>query len=265
MRGSAGRRRRPLRHRAQRGLHQGGARRPRRRRPLHGDRPCPHAERGRRRLRQRHRGAWRRFRRHLRGRSGACRRGGGAGGAGGLRAAPAGWRRGAARHRGRHRGDVPAVHGGAEGGAQGGLSPDRDLRRDGRGRRRVRRARLERQTDCRRARHRRQFRLWHHRISRGGRLDQAAASRLGGAIRHPRGALGARRVPRTAHRVRRRAWTVPRLRAHHARRLRGARRFRHALGDRDARLQALPVRHHGASVYRLREAPGRARHQAGAT
>ena len=164
------------------------------------------------------------------------------------------------------RGDVPAVHCGAEGGAQGRLSPDRDLRRDGRGRRRRRRARLERQADCRRARHRRQLRLRHHRISGRGRLDQAAASRLGGAIGHPRGAAGARRVLRPAHGVRRRAWAVPRLRAHHARRLRrAARRFRHALGDRDARLQALSLRHHGASVYRLRQAPRRARHQAGAT
>ena len=39
-------------------------------------------------------------------------------------------------HRGRRRGDVPAQPGGAEGGAQGGLSPDRGVRRDGRGRRR---------------------------------------------------------------------------------------------------------------------------------
>ena len=90
MRGPADRRGRALRHRAQRGLRQGRARR------LDDDGPCTaigHArtlERGRRGLRQRHRGAWRGFRRHLRGRAGACRRGDRAGGAGGLRAAQAG-------------------------------------------------------------------------------------------------------------------------------------------------------------------------------
>ena len=37
--------------------------------------------------------------------------------------------------------------------------------------------------------------------------------------------------------------------------------FGSALGDRDARLQALSVRHHGASLHRLRPAAGGARHQ----
>ena len=39
--------------------------------------------------------------------------------------------------------------------------------------------------------------------------------------------------------------------------------FGETLGDRDARVQALSVRHHGASLYRLRQAAGRARHQSG--
>ena len=80
------------------------------------DGPCTaigHArthERGRRRLRQRHGGAWRGFRRHLRRRAGACRRSDRAGGARRLRAAQSGRPRGAARHRGRRRGHVPAEH-----------------------------------------------------------------------------------------------------------------------------------------------------------
>ena len=99
----------------------------------------------------------------------------------------------------------------------------------------------------------------HHRISRRGRLDQAAACRLGGAIGPARGAAWPRRLLRAAHRVRRRARPLPRLRPHHRGRLRRAdRRFRHALGDRDAGLQALSVRDHDASLYRLRAAARRA-------
>ena len=65
-----------------------------------------------------------------------------------------------------------------------------------------------------------------------------------------------------AHRARGRARAVSRLRPHHQGRLRRAdRRFRRALGDRDARLQALSVRHHDPSLYRLRAAAGGARHQ----
>ena len=74
----------------------------------------------------------------------------------------------------------------------------------------------ERKADRRCARHCRQHGLRHHRISRRRRLDQAAASGLGGAIGHPRGAAGARRIFRPAHRVRRRARLVSWLRAHHA-------------------------------------------------
>ena len=48
------------------------------------------------------------------------------------------------------------------------------------------------------------------------------------------------RFPRSAHRVRRHAWPFPRFRAYHAGRLRHADpRFRHGLGHRHARLQAL--------------------------
>src|SRR5215208_933271 len=53
---------------------------------MHRDRPCPTDERGRRRFRQRHRGAWRGFRRHVRGRASACRCGDRAVGAGGAAA-----------------------------------------------------------------------------------------------------------------------------------------------------------------------------------
>ena len=84
---------------------------------------------------------------------------------------------------------------------------------------------LERQADRRRARHRRQLCLRHHRISRRGRLDQAPASRLGGAIGLARGASGARRLPRAAHGVRGRARAVSRLRAYDRGRLRRARRI----------------------------------------
>ena len=59
------------------------------------------------------------------------------------------------------------------------------------------------------------------------------------------------------------ATVLPRLRQHDAGQLRrGGRRFRHALADADARLQALSLRDHDASLYRLRAAARRARHQA---
>ena len=104
------------------------------------------------------------------------------------------------RHRHRQRGDVPAVDRGAQSRAQGGLPSDRDIRRDGRRRRRRRRARSHRQADRRCARHRRQHGGRHHRISGRRRLDQAHACRLGGAVRLPRRAAGARAAslgPRT--------------------------------------------------------------------
>ena len=80
-----------------------------------------------------------------------------------------------------------------------------------------------------------------------------------------RAALLARgRVRRPAHGVRGRARAVPRFRAHHGGRLRRAdRRFRHALGDGHAGVQALSMRDDGAALYRLRAPAGRARHQAG--
>ena len=118
---------------------------------------------------------------------------------------------------------------------------------------------LDQEADRRRARHRRQHGVGHHRISRRGHLDQAHARRLGGAIGPARRAAGARRLLRAAHRVRGRARPVPRLRQHARRRLRRAdRRFRHALGDADAGLQALSVRDHDASLHRLRAAARRA-------
>ena len=114
---------------------------------------------------------------------------------------------------------------------------------------------LEQETDGRRARHRRLDGVGHHRISRRGHLDQAHARRLGGAIGPARRAAGARRLPGAAHRVRGHARAVPRLRQHARRRLRRAdRRFRAALGDADAGLQAVSVRDHDAPVYRLRAA-----------
>ena len=120
------------------------------------------------------------------------------------------------------------------------------------------------EADRRCARHRRQHGERHHRVSRRRRLDQAHACRLGGAIRPARRPDGARGLFRPAHRVRGHARAVPRLRAHDGRQLRrAARRFRHALGDRDARLQALSVRDDDASLHRLRAAARRARHQAG--
>ena len=76
--------------------------------------------------------------------------------------------------------------------------------------------------DRRRARHRRLDGERHHRISGRGRLDQAAASGLGRAVGHARGAAGARRISRPAHRVRGRARAVSRLRPHHQGRLRRA-------------------------------------------
>src|SRR6202165_1853457 len=99
------------------------------------------------------------------------------------------------------------------------------------------------QADRGRTRNRRQHGGRHHRISRRRRMDQAAACGLGGSIRHSGGIAGAAGICRSAHGVRGRAWAVPRLCAHHERRLRGAdRRFRHALGDGYAGIQALSVR-----------------------
>src|SRR6266403_816118 len=164
---------------------------------MHGDRPPAHLERRRCRLRQRHRGAWRRFRRHVRGRSGACRCGDRARGSRGLRAAQSRWPHGADRHRRRHGSFVPVEPRGAEGCPQGRVSPDRDLRCHGGGCGRRRGARPECQADRRRARHRRQHGRGHHRVSRRGRVDQTAARGLGGAVRHSGGDFGTRWVTDT--------------------------------------------------------------------
>ena len=116
-----------------------------------------------------------------------------------------------------------------------GLPSHRHLWRHGRGCRRRRGARPEQEADRRCARRGRLDGVGHHRISRGGRLDQAHACRMVGAVRHARGAAGARRLLRAAHGVRGRARPVPRLRQHARRQLRrGYRRFRQALGHRDA-------------------------------
>ena len=129
------------------------------------------------------------------------------------------WPDGVDRDRGRHRSALPVEPRGAESGPQGRLSSDRRVRGDGGGCRRRCRTGSQCQADRRRARHRRQHGRRHHRISGRRRLDQAIACRLGGPIGHPRRAAGAGRVRRPAHRVRGRAWAVPRLRAHDARRL----------------------------------------------
>ena len=92
------------------------------------------------------------------------------------------------------------------------------------------------------ARHRRQHGVRHHRISRRGRLDQAHACRLGGAIGLARRADGAARFPRPAHRVRGNPRPVPWLRPYHPGRLRRAdRRFRHAAGS-PRRSPSSPIR-----------------------
>ncbi len=227
------------------------------------DGPCTaigHARtlsRRRRSAGQRHRDPRRGFRRHVRRRPGPCRRGHRAGGAGGVRAAQSRRPRGASRHRRRRRDHVPAQHRRADAHPQSRLSSDRGVRRHGRGGRRRRGAETHAAAIGRRARHRRLDGKRHHRISGRGRLDQAAACRLGGAIGHSRGAAWPRRLLRPAHGVRRRARLLSRLCAHHQGRLRRAdRRFRHALGDGDAGVQALSVRDHDASLYRLR-APAR--------
>ena len=123
-------------------------------------------------------------------------------------------------HRHRRRDTVPAQPRRAQAGAQGRLPSDRGAGRHGGGRRHRRRAETRPRPDRQCARHRRQHGLGHHRISRRWRLDQAPASRLGGASGPARGAAGEARLPRPAHRVRRHARLLPRLRQYDARRLR---------------------------------------------
>ena len=78
--------------------------------------------------------------------------------------------------------------------------------------------------DCVGAGHRREHGVRHHRVPRRGHVDQAHARRMGGAVRHPRGADGARRIPGAAHRVRRRTRVLSRVRSFGDARLRSARR-----------------------------------------
>ena len=115
-------------------------------------------------------------------------------------------RRRHARHRGRRRADVPAEPRRAAGDPQGRLPSDGRARRAGGGRRGVgARSALDDETICRRARHRRQPGLGHHRISRRRQLDQAAACRRGGAGRAARRAAGRGRLRRPAARCSRAA------------------------------------------------------------
>ena len=188
--------------------------------PCTRDRPCAHAERGRRRFRQRHGRAWRGFRRHVRGRPGACRRRHRAGGAGGLRAAQSATGAAAllgiavgvetmcrlslvvpkAVHKaGFHPTAVFGAMGAAAGvGAALGLTATQIV-------------------DA----------LGIAGSMAGGIIEYLAEGAwtkrmhagLGGAIRPARGAAGARRLRRPAHRVRRRARPVPRLRPYDRRRL----------------------------------------------
>src|ERR1035437_9495653 len=202
MRGFADRCRRLVRHRAQPGLRRQRACGLGRWWPVYRNRSQAHAERLGCGLCQRHCGAWRGFRRYLRRRSGACRRGDRAGGPGSLRAVQSRWPHGADRHSRRHRSALPVEPRGAEGRPQGRFSSDRDLRRHGRRRWRRRRARAQCQADCGRARHRRQHGRRHHRISRRGRMDQAAACGLGGiraALLARQGFVGPRTVFEGVH------------------------------------------------------------------
>ena len=114
--------------------------------------------------------------------------------------------------------------------AQSRISSDRGVRHDGRGRRRRRRARPLPAPARRCARQCRFDGRRHHRISRRRRVDETAACRLGGASRHPRGATWPRRILRSAHRVRRRAWILSCFRAH------DGRRFRRGDGKASARI-----------------------------
>ena len=176
-----------------------------------------------------------------------------------------GRRGGAARHRGRRRGAVPAQPRGAEGGAQGGLPSDRGVRRDGRGGRRrggARSSTAKQTVDALGIAGSMASGIieylaegaWTKRMHAGW----AAQSGLRAALLARAGFSGPRTVFEGTHG----------LFHGFAHTTDGnydalTRRFRHALGDRDARLQALSVRDHDASLHRLRAAARRARHQAG--
>ena len=223
--------RRPVRGRAQQRLRAGDAARDGRTRRVHGDRPCRRLQCRHRRAVQRHGRARRGLRRHLRGRAGTRGRGDHSGAAchGGA-ARPHGWRRRARRRR-RLRSHVPPVPGGTEARAQGGISSHRGVRRAGRGSRRELGPASRRRAMVQRARHRRQHGFGHHRIPRRRRVDQAHASRLGGAGGLSRRAHGAGGLHRPANAVRRRARLLPRVRQQRRLRLRRhARRRGRAFG-----------------------------------
>ena len=149
--------------------------------------------------------------------------------------------------------------------AQGRLPSDRGVRRDGRGGRRRRGARA-------RPRSRSSMRSASPAAWRAGIIEYlaegawtkrmhagwAAQSGMRAALLARAGFCGPRTVFEGVHGLFHGFAHTTRRRLRRA-----ARRFRHALGDRDARLQALSVRDHGASLHRLRAAAGRARHQAG--
>ena len=251
-RGADGRRR-PLRGRAQQRLRASGAARDRRTRRVHADRPRRRLQRRHRGAVQRHRRARRGLRRHVRRRPGARRRGHRSGAARHRRAArPRGPRR-RARHRRRLRSHVPPVPRRAQARAQGRISSHGGVRRARRGGRRALGAALDDSAVGQRARHRRQHGVGHHRIPCRRRLDQAHAPGMGGAGGLSRGAHGAGGLHRPAHAVRRRARLLSRLRQQRRLRLhRDARRRGRRMALRRHRLQAVRLRHHGASVHRLR-------------
>ena len=105
-------------------------------------------------------------------------------------------------HRGGRRADVPREPGGAQAHPQGGLPSHRGARRHGRRGRPPHALRIYRRasSSTRWASPARWPR--DHRVPRRGRLDQAPAPGLGGAIGHPRRGPRARRLRRAAHRVR---------------------------------------------------------------
>ena len=194
-------------------------------------RPRARARRGRRGVRQRHRGARRGLRRHLRGRAGARRRGGRAGGARGRRA-------GAAL---RGRCCCAASRSASSSCAARAWSrPSSSTRRASippRCSARWRRRRASPRRCLPRARFVNALGIAGSMAS--GIIEYLAEGTwtkrlhpgLGGAVGHPRRRPRARGLRRAAHRVRRHARLLPRLRAHHAGRLGEARRrLRQALG-----------------------------------
>ena len=213
-------------------------------------------ERSRGRLRQRYRRTWRGLRRHLRRRPRARRCGHGAGGAGGRRAGTAARvrRRCSAWPSGPET-ILPPEPCGAESGAQGGFSSDGGVRRDRGGGWRRRGATAGPAPARRRDRHCRHDGQRHHRVLRRGRLDQALAPRVGPRSRVCALRAGARRLHGSAHRARRRARPVPWFRAHREGDSAGPSRFRRAMADADAGIQALSLRDNDPSLYRLRPPP----------